>query len=223
MSEAKSLSRRQALYTGMMGGMALAGMALPTRAAVPKAAVLNDQDYADVKRVQEYLNGIRSVESRFDQVAADGGTASGTFYLSRPGKMRINYDPPVPVTIVADGWAVYYWDKSLQQLSQIGVEDTPAWFLLRDTIRLGGDVTLTRFERSPGIFRLTLLQTEKPDIGSLTMVLTDHPLALRQWTVIDAQKRPITVTLIDPHFDINLNPDLFVWVDPRRGFLGTPR
>ena len=76
-------------------------------------------------QVQHYLNGIRTLQSRFQQFAQDGGIACGTIYLQRPGKMRIVYDPPTPILIVSDGDAVYYWDSKLEQLSQIGVEDTP--------------------------------------------------------------------------------------------------
>jgi outer membrane lipoprotein-sorting protein len=185
--------------------------AVPPHVVQPRAAELTPQDQAELERVQDYLDGIHTLESRFQQFSQDGGVASGTIYLQRPGKMRIVYDDPVPILIVADGRTVYYWDKELQQLSQIGVEDTPAWFLLRPQIRLTGDLTVTRFEHAPSALRISLVETNQPELGSLTLVLSERPLELRQWTVLDAQKKPITVTLENPHYGATLNPNLFFW------------
>jgi len=206
---------RRRLLASAAAFAALAALDLPARAAPPRAAALTPQDQDDLKRVQEYLNGIKTLQSRFQQFAQDGGVAAGTIYLQRPGKMRIVYDDPVPVLIVCTNDTVYYWDKKLEQLSQIGVKDTPAWFLLRPEIRLAGDVTVTGLQRAPGALRIAMTETQQSDLGSLTLVLSDRPLELRQWTVIDAQQKPITVTLEDPHYGVQLSPLLFVWTDQR--------
>ncbi|HEX9489634.1 MAG TPA: outer membrane lipoprotein carrier protein LolA, partial [Stellaceae bacterium] len=143
---------RRRLLASLLGFAALAASGVPARAA-PRAAALTPQDQDDLTRVQEYLNGIKTLQSRFQQFAQDGSVAAGTIYLQRPGKMRIVYDDPVPVLIVCTNDTVYYWDKKLDQLSQIGVKDTPAWFLLRPDIRLAGDVTVTGLQRAPGALR----------------------------------------------------------------------
>ncbi len=204
------LSRRS-LLASLAAATAVA--ALPARAAQAPAAKLSSQDQGDVLQVQRYLNDIRTLQSRFQQFAQDGSVSSGTIYLQRPGKMRIVYDPPSPVLIVSDGSDVFYWDRQLQQLQQIGVEDTPAWFLLRPEIQLTGDVTVTGFRREPGVLRIAMTETQHPGQGSLTVVMSERPLELRQWTVIDPQQRQITVALDDPHYGVTLSPDLFVWID----------
>jgi outer membrane lipoprotein-sorting protein len=211
-----AVSRRHLLT--LLPGAALL-LALPglARAAPPRAATLDKQDYDDVIRIQGYLDGIKSMQSRFQQLTPEGGASSGQMWLERPGRMRIEYDAPVPILIVATGGEIYYYDKKLQQLSRTETDKTPAWFLLRPQIRLGGDVTITRFERAPGALRLTMVETQKPDDGRLTVVLSDKPLELRQWTVVDAQAKEITVTLAEPRFNAQLNPNLFYWTDPRPG------
>jgi outer membrane lipoprotein-sorting protein len=202
-------------FLALLAAMTAAG-ALPAGAAVPQPAQLTSQDQSDLERIQGYLDSIKTVQSAFQQFSGEGNNvATGTIYLERPGRMRIVYNEPVPILIVADGRSVYYWDKKLQELSQIRVEDTPAWFLLRPQIRLSGDVTVTRFERGQNALRLSITETKKPDLGSLVLVLSDKPLELRQWTVIDAQQRPITVALEDPHYGVALSPSLFVWTDQR--------
>jgi outer membrane lipoprotein-sorting protein len=201
------------------GALALATSLLPlTRALAappPKAAALTGDQKADVDRVQAYLNGIRTLSSRFEQASGDGGTASGQLWLARPGRMRFEYDPPVPVLLVANGKNIFYYDKELQQVSELRVEDTPAGFLLRDQIALSGDVTLTRFEHQPGAIRLTMVETREPGQGSATLVLDDKPLQLRQWTIVDPQQKQVTVALDDPHYGAPLDEKLFYWTDPR--------
>lgn len=207
---------RRRLLASAAGLGALAALGVPALAATPpRPAQLSPQDQADLKRVQEYLNGIKTLQSRFQQYTQDGGVSSGTIYLQRPGKMRIVYDDPVPILIVATADTVYYYDKRLEQLSQIGIKDTPAWFLLRPEIKLTGDVTVTGLQRSPGVLRIAMTETKQADLGSLTLVLSDKPLELKQWTVVDAQQRPITVTLEDPRYGVQLSPLLFQWTDQR--------
>jgi outer membrane lipoprotein-sorting protein len=206
---------RRDLLTFAAAAVALAGLPARALAAPPQAAVLSKKDYEDVIRAQDYLNGIRSLESRFEQISGEGGVAGGTIWLQRPGHMRIEYDPPVPVLIVATDGQIFYYDKKLEQISRIDIDQTPAWFLLRPDIHLGGDVTLTRFEHASGAMRLSLVETKRPDTGRVTLVFGDRPLELKQWSVIDAQNKTTTVTLADPRFGGALNPNLFYWTDPR--------
>ena len=213
-----------ALFTrrAALAGLGAALVAHPARAAAPVAAKLDPKDQQQTQAVQTYLNAIRTLQSRFEQVADDGGIAYGTIYMQRPGKMRIVYDPPVPILIVASEGQVYYYDSSLQQVSRTTVDDTPAWFLLRPKITLGGDVTLVKFSREAAVLRTTLVETQHPDLGQVTIAFSDKPLVLRQWTVLDAQRKTVTVTLADPQFGVQLNPNLFYWTDPRPGASSVP-
>lgn len=197
----------------------------PSQAAPPanpgaRAATLTPEQKADVQRLQDYLNGIHTLVSRFEQHSGDGGAATGQLYLERPGRMRFEYDPPVPILLVADGHDIHYYDREIQQVSDLRVTDTPAGFLLRNWIRLSGDVTVTRFERTPGVIRVTVTQTEDPGQGSVTMVFSDRPLELRQWTVIDPQQKAVTITLSEPHYGAAIDPKLFYWTDPRPSSTG---
>jgi outer membrane lipoprotein-sorting protein len=211
----RSAPRRREFLLGAATIVAAALTPRLTRAAAPVAAKLSDQDQADVTRVIDYLNNIHTLESRFEQIAADGSDSSGMLYIERPGKLRLQYDPPVPIMIIADGRGIYYWDDKLEQLSKTLVDDTPAWFLLRPDIKAAGDVTIIHFERKPGVIQLTMAETDNADLGTVTLTMADRPLELRQWTIIDAQARPVTVTLLDPRYGMPIAPVTFEWIDPR--------
>jgi outer membrane lipoprotein-sorting protein len=201
------------LRTLLTAGALLAALALPVApatAAPPKPAVLSDQDRADVGRVEAYLNQLRTATATFLQLADNGGVARGKFYLARPGRMRFEYEPPTPILMVSTGnGSLVYYDSLLKQTSYIPVDSTPLGLLLRDNLKFGAEVTITKFERAPGSLRLTLVQTKEADQGSLTLVFTDKPLALRQWTVLDQQHKSVTVTLEEMQTDMKLDPKLF--------------
>ena len=72
-------------------------------------------------------------------------------------------------------------------------------------------------ERRPGILELQLVDSEKPEEGSLTLVFSDDPLVLRQWYVTDAQGGVTTVSIADAEVNVSLDPELFVFNDPAPG------
>jgi outer membrane lipoprotein-sorting protein len=197
----------------LLGALVLAPFtALAAEVAQPADAPMNlsEDDRADLKRISIYLDGIHTMRARFSQVASGGALSSGTIYLRRPGQMRVEYEPPVPVLLVADGYWVDYYDTKLGQLTQIPISQTPIWFLLQETIKFTPATTVTRIERSPGALRVSLYQTEHPDAGSASLTFADDPLQLKQWTIKDSQGNQIEIALHGAVFGEALPNDLFV-------------
>lgn len=199
--------------------LATAALPFPAEAAAP-AAQLSERDRADVARVERYLNDIKTLRSDFVQAADDGGLARGTFYMSRPGKMRLEYASPSRDYIVSDGWFVFYWDSELKQQSSTPLGSTLADLILRENLKLSGDVTVTRVDRRPGVLEVTVVETKEPGKGRLTLVFEDEPLRLRKWRVLDAQGLTTEVSLQNPQLDVPLDRRLFVFVDPSVGGQG---
>jgi outer membrane lipoprotein-sorting protein len=182
-------------------------------AGMPAAAALTPQDSADLQRIGAYLTSIRTMYAKFEQVSSGGGGATGQLWMARPGRMRFEYNPPSPILLLADMFYVYYIDKELVQMSKVGLKSTPAWLLLRDPITFS-DLIVTRFERGANTIKVTVVEKAEPDTGSLTMVFSDNPLALRQWSIVDQQRKTTTVSLYDERFGMALDPKLFVYQDP---------
>jgi outer membrane lipoprotein-sorting protein len=195
---------------------ALLALATPLAAthAAPVEIELNPQDTLVLQRVAAYMNGIRTMTARFSQLAGNGQQSSGTMYISRPGRMRFEYDAPSPITLIADTFYVYYWDKDLHQVQQVGLKSTPAWFFLRDPINFTADSVVTGFERADNQIQVSVVERASPDTGSLTMVFTESPMALRQWTVVDQQGKTTTVNLANLQYGVALDPKLFQYNDP---------
>lgn len=168
------------------------------------------QDRADLARIAAYLNGITTMQARFTQVADNGATAQGDFYLWRPGRMRIDYDPPVPYLYIADGFMLTFWDAELGQRSDVLLGTTLADFITRENIQLTGDITVRALRRTADAIEIDLFQTDDPAAGTLTLVLRANPMQLSSWTVVDAQRARTQVILNDARYGVPLQSNLFV-------------
>lgn len=202
--------------------LAAAALTLPVAAAPAKGGKappppLSADEQALLPTIETYLNGIKSLKSQFIQSSDDGGPlATGTFQLLRPGRMRIDYDPPSGNFIVADGRFVYFWDAEVKEQQNAPIGSTLADFLLRDQIRLSGDVAVLNVVSDGGLTEVTLVQAKEPGQGSLTLVFEEKPFALRKWRVLDAQGRTTEVALQNPQFGVSLDQAQFFFRDPGR-------
>ena len=194
-----------------------AGLALAwTRDAAAAAAgrALSAADQASVHRVEEYLNGIKTLRARFLQIDNNGGAAEGTLYLSRPGKLRVDYDAPNPNLLIANGSFLIHYDRQLKSPAYLSLDSTPAGLLVREHVALSGDVTVLGVEHGPAALRVTVAQSKDLRAGQVTFVFGESPFVLNSWQVIDAQGAMIRVSLYDIQTSVPLNPSLFVFRDP---------
>lgn len=208
-----TVTYRPARRTLLRGGLALlSAAALPATTAMvarPARAALSDQDLADVARVEQYMDNIITMQARFQQVAPDGKLSFGHIYLRKPGRLRVEYDPPVPILLVADGGLLSYYDKDLDELKQMPLRQSTAWFLVRYPIKLNEGVTVSAVNRSVGGLEVSLFQTDEPDAGAVSLIFVDNPLQLTQWTVTDDQNKEVRVGLLDVQVGIDVPNDKF--------------
>jgi outer membrane lipoprotein-sorting protein len=166
--------------------LALPALLLPKSAA---AQALSAADRADIARAEGWLNNLRTIKARFLQIAQGGAAAEGTAWISRPGRMRFEYDPPEPLLLVAAHGQFFFFDKAMKQATTLPLGATPLGILLRENLRLSGEVTVSRVERGGGLVGITLFRTGAAAEGRLTLVFSDQPTELKQWVVVDAQAR----------------------------------
>jgi outer membrane lipoprotein-sorting protein len=181
----------------------------PALADTATPATLTPADQGWVERAQSALGAITTLKARFLQIAPDGATTQGTAWLDRPGRMRFEYDKPSALLLVANDGQVVFRDAKLDQVTTIPLTRTPLGLLLAPSIKLSGDVTITGFTQARGQLQLTLQRTASPGDGSLTLVFSETPFALRSWTVIDAQGRETRVDLYDVQTGGSFQPTLF--------------
>lgn len=217
-----STARRQALTAGLAGLASIGVMSVLPRAAVAltgqtNAAIeLGPEDHALLREIEDYLNRLTTLQSRFIQINPDGTPVEGTISMRRPGEMRVEYDPPNPHLMVANGLFLIVVDQQLQEATHLPLNLTPAYFFLRENIAFNDGVTVLGLEQAAGLIRVQVALDDDPGAGSVIVTLQERPLTLRQWTVIDGQDARTRVTLLDTRFGLSLADDLFTYIDKPR-------
>ena len=139
----------------------------------------------DLARVSAYLNSIQSLEGRFVQIAPNGKSENGTFYLRKPGRLRFEYDRPNPNLIVADGSTIGVSNTRLKTTDRYPLVDSPLRLLLSENVNLAADNRISDLRREAGMLIVIARQATGPAQGQIALYFADSgsSLELRQWEV----------------------------------------
>ena len=174
---------------------------LPGCAALPSPGSLDASDREVLSRVQAYLDAIHTLRARFVQVSANGDGA-GTAWIERPGRLRLQYDPPSRALLVAARGRVVF-ASGTGATSSLPLARTPLSILLAPQIVLSGAVTVVSVRQAgsgdvagprsanraggPSAVEVTLRSTEHPGKGQLSLLFSDNPLELRGLVLVDGR------------------------------------
>lgn len=195
----------------------IAAFLLSVLAAFPAFAQQAKTLPQDIARAENYFQNLTTAKARFIQTAPDGSQTRGNFYLSRPGKLRFEYDAPLKDFVVADGLFIYFYDAQLKQQTNAPISATLADFLLRKNLKLSGDLKVTKVARDGGLLQLTVVQAAEPNAGSLTLGFQEAPqFQLKKWQVRDATGNITEIELFNIQTGVKLPNNLFSYIDPER-------
>ncbi|MFN3259839.1 MAG: LolA family protein [Pikeienuella sp.] len=174
--------------------------------AAPAAA----QDARELARISAYLNSVSTLTGDFVQIDPDGILSEGRFLMSRPGRIRFEYNEPNPALVIADGTWVGIVDKRYDSVDRYPLSETPLNLILKRDVDLGAEGAVAGIEVADGQMRVRALDPDHPERGSITMIFTQNPLELRQWIIDDAQGGATTVALSDMRSGVEIAPKEFV-------------
>ncbi len=196
----------------MLAAPAMVGHAAP--AAVPATPLSGD-----LARVQQHLRDVDTMTARFSQTDRNRRVVSGTLTLKKPGHIRFQYEPGVPILIVGDGKALVFVDYSVRQVQRWPIGNSPLGILLdpdRDISRVAKLVQ----GLDPRIISVEARDPKHPEYGRITLVFVRNAAApaglmLQGWVSLDAQNNQTTVRLTDQAFNVAIADNAFRWNDPR--------
>ncbi len=160
--------------------------------------------------ISAYLNSLGTVKSDFRQFNDDGSVSTGTLYISRPGRMRFEYDPPEQALVIAAASAVVIIDRKSNQPSETyPLRRTPLSLVLARNIDLtrSNMVRDARFDGETTV--VAARDPDNPDNGLIEMTFTDNPTQLEKWVITDATGARTTVVLETFETGMELSSQLF--------------
>ncbi|MDW2995232.1 MAG: outer membrane lipoprotein carrier protein LolA [Alphaproteobacteria bacterium] len=138
-----------------------------------------------VNKAENYLNSITGLSGDFVQTA-NGQSQQGDFYMLRPGRVRLDYDN-MPIQLISDGQDLYFFDKSLDQITTVPLTSTPAGILVRKNIDLtDADINVVETNDMKQTFSLKLNLRGQEGLGYMVVSFDKNPVQLNSWTVVDA-------------------------------------
>lgn len=138
-----------------------------------------------IARAEKYLNSITGLTGDFVQTNSSK-RENGTFSMLRPGRVRLDYKN-MPIQLISDGSDLYFYDKSLDQITTVPLTSTPAGILVRKNIDLqNADIHVIDTMESGSTFALKMNLRGQEGLGNMTVVFNKKPLGLNSWTIVDA-------------------------------------
>ncbi len=184
--------------------------ALTTPAAAPMSAAERSKL---LKEASKALATVKSARGKFEQYSPDGSYSTGQFAMSRPGKVRFDYDDPVPLVLVADGTTVALQDSDLETTDRVPLSSTPLSLLLSDKLDFEKQAEVIDVRRTADKTNITLRDKSGEMDGTLTVVLANSDNALTGWRTVDANGGRTSVLLSGVETGAKLNPRLFILKD----------
>ncbi|MEM7766350.1 MAG: outer membrane lipoprotein carrier protein LolA [Pseudomonadota bacterium] len=155
------------------------------------------------------LSSVETAQGRFTQLDPTGQRATGSFALQRPGRMRFDYDAPVPILIAADGATVAVRDDELETVDRVPLAATPLNLLLDDRLDFETEAEVLRVIKANGQVAITMRDRSGEADGELTLYLDSASYDLMGWRTLDGNDRLTFVELRDVDTGVSLNPRLF--------------
>ena len=186
----------------------------PSIAAPAAAAQLTGTERAALlKEASKALASVKTARGRFEQVSPDGALSTGQFAMQRPGKVRFDYDDPVPLLMVSDGTTVALQDSDLETTDRVPLKSTPLSLLLSDRLDFESQADVIDVRRANGQTNITVQDKSGDMEGTLTLVLSSADNSLVGWQTTDANGGNTSVKLSDVETGARLNPRLFILRD----------
>jgi outer membrane lipoprotein-sorting protein len=175
---------------------------------------------AELNQAVAALRGISTLRANFVQTDRNGQSLRGVLTLKRPGRIRFQYQPGIPMLVVSDGSALTLVDYEVRQVQRWPIRNSPLGALLdpkRDVARFGrlmptGDGNVVSIE---------VRDRAHPEFGVITLIFVRKAsapggLELTSWVALDSQNKRTSVRLSGHQYGIAVADNTFRFNDPRQ-------
>ena len=161
--------------------------------------------------LEKYFFNLGSIKGEFTQIDQIGNITKGIFYSNGEGSIRFEYSTPPEMLIIINKGIFSIREKKDSQVNHYSLEDSPLANLLSKELTLDS-FHINSLEIAGKIATIEL-RTKKSSLRNSIFITADYPQPiLRQWKIIDTQKKETTVffskinpinSILDSFFEIN--------------------
>lgn len=175
----------------------------------------NSEEYQKIlDNVTDYINNITTIKARFTQINHDGTSDEGTLYISRPGKMRVEYDKPNPYLLLANGYYFIFVDYKLEQFKHFDLDETPAYLLLQENFAFDNKIKVSAIWQEFGLLHIEMQDANNSNKETIELIFqndsyNESSIILKQWIIRDNLGKPTVLTINNARYAITLDDNLF--------------
>lgn len=169
----------------------------------------------NTKLLENYLNGIKTLEATFNQEASSSRSA-GKLYLSKPYKIKWEYISPKASLIIGNKSRFVYYDPKMQEVSYIPSAKVAGFFLSYNEINLGDNISILEMKEDKNSIYIDVQDSVmKNSMIKVRLGFQRKPLLITSITVIDiAQDSDISIYLSDLKINQPILDSVFEFKDP---------
>lgn len=158
-----------------------------------------------ITQIESYLNSLHNVTADFVQIDTKGQQQQGKFFLSRPGKMRWQYETPRRTLLIINDKSLIYYDQQLDQVSYFkNKEDHLSW-LTGKTINLGK--LNAKLEQAGKDLYLTIPKTKQR--GEIRLIFSKSNLKLIGFEMMEDGKDHLLINFMNLKESAAIDEKLF--------------
>lgn len=151
---------------------------------------ISDNDW--LVSLEQYFFSLGSVKGQFTQLDQIGNISKGIFYSNGRGSIRFEYSVPSEMLIIINKGIFAIKERKDSNINYYSLEDSPLANLLSKDLALD-NFHINSLEIEGRVATIEL-RTEKSSPRNSIFITADYPQPiLRQWKIIDTQKKETTV------------------------------
>ena len=136
--------------------------------------------------LSNYFNTFDTFQADFHQLSDDGSVASGVILIKKPGRLRIDYERPEDLLILASGGQLAIFDpKGDPEPTSFPLNVTPFSIVLKSQINLVGSSNILSHDYNHGETSLSLFDPKYPERGHIKLIFSGETPILDRWLIQD--------------------------------------
>ena len=159
-----------------------------------------------IKLIKDYLGDIKTLKAEFSQTNQTEDIMTGIFFLKKPGKIRLSYDPPQNLQIVSKQQAVLIFDPQNGGSGPLTypLHSTPLSFLIKDDLSL----FINENGESLELDNLIIFKVRNPQYN-LSIEFNKNPVSLLGWEFENQMGELIKIRLNNIHKNKYISDEIF--------------
>ena len=159
-----------------------------------------------IKLIKDYLGDIKTLQAEFSQTNHTEDIMTGIFFLKKPGKIRLSYDPPQNLQIVSKQQAVLIFDPKNGGSGPLTypLHSTPLSFLIKNDLSL----FINENGESLELGNLIIFKVHNPQYN-LSIEFNKNPVSLLGWEFENQMGELIKIRLNNIHKNKYISDEIF--------------